>query len=260
MIDTHAHIDFKEFNSDQEAVIERFFLGGGTKFINVGCNLLSSINSHELAMKHKNIFASVGIHPHDADAMDKLSLKKIEELAMHYKVVAIGEIGLDYYRNFSSMENQISVFKTQIELAENHKKPIIIHCRDAYNELIDILKEYKTSNWRGVIHCFTASWDIAKELLDIGFYVGFTGIVTYYKDESERDEEPEMYKVIKNMPLDKILIETDCPYLAPIPYRGKRNEPLFVKYIAEKIASVRKASFEEIEKQTSKNAEKLFGI
>lgn len=260
MIDTHAHIDFKEFNSDREAAIERFFSGGGTKFINVGCSLSSSLESFELSEKYKNIYASVGIHPHDANDISKFSLKKIEELATHYKIVAIGEIGLDFYRNLSSTENQISAFKMQLEIAENHKKPIIIHCRDAYNELIDILKGYKTSNWKGVIHCFAASWDLAKEFLDLGFYVGFTGIVTYYKNKSKCDEEPEIYKVIRNMPADRILIETDCPYIAPVPYRGKRNEPLFVKYIAEKIANVRNVSFEEIEKQTSENAEKLFGI
>ncbi|MCK4525611.1 MAG: TatD family hydrolase, partial [Candidatus Andersenbacteria bacterium] len=235
MIDSHVHIDFKEFDTDRKEVMKRFFNGGGEKMINVGCDLKSSIRSYELAKNNENIFASAGIHPHDADTVDKNSLKKIEELVRHYKVIAVGEIGLDYFRNLSPQEKQIEAFRLQLELANNHDMPIIIHCRDAYNDLLDILKEYKTSDWRGVIHCFAASWEIAEEFLELGFYIGFTGIITYYKDKSKLGNEPEIYKVIKNTPLDKILIETDCPYIAPVPKRGERNEPLFVKHVAEKI-------------------------
>ena len=261
MIDTHAHIDFKEFDDDREEVINRFFDGGGEKMINVGCTLKSSKRSFELAKNNENIFASAGIHPHDANTVNEASLKKLEELAQHYKVIAIGEIGLDFFKSTTSREIQIQAFKFQLELAENHNMPIIIHCRDAYNDLLDILKEYKTSDWNGVVHCYTASWEIAKEFVDLGFYVGFTGIVTYYNDKTKKgDYEPEIYRTIKNMPLDRILIETDCPYLSPVPERGKRNEPLFVKNVAEKIAQIRKMSFEEIEKQTSENAIKLFNI
>jgi len=260
MIDTHTHLDFKEFNSDREEVIKRFFSSGGEKIINVGCDLKSSERSYELAKNNENIFASVGVHPHDADIVDEHSLKKIEELIPHYKVIAVGEIGLDYFRNLSSQEKQIEAFKLQLELAENYKKPIIIHCRDAYNDALDILKAYKTSNWRGVVHCFSASWEIAEEFLNLGFYVGFTGIVTYYKSKSEFDGKPEIFKVIKNTPLDKILIETDCPYISPVPHRGQRNEPLFVKYIAERIAEIRDVGFKEIEKTTSENAIKLFNL
>ena len=260
MIDTHAHIDFKEFNDDREEVIKRFFDNGGEKIINVGCDLKSSVRSYELAKNNENIFASAGIHPHDADTVDKNSLKKIEELVQHYKVIAVGEIGLDYFRNLSPQEKQIETFKLQLELAENHNMPLIIHCRDAYNDLIDILKNYKTSDWQGVIHCFAASWKIAEEFLELGFYIGFTGIITYYKDKSKLGNEPEIYNAIKNTPLDRILIETDCPYISPVPKRGERNEPLFVKYVAEKIAHIRKVSFEKIKKATSENAKKLFKI
>ena len=258
MIDTHAHLNFKEFNNDREKVIERFFAGGGEKIINVGCDLKSSQESYELALKNENIFAAAGIHPHDADTASKYNLKKIEELAKHYKVIAVGEIGLDYFRNLSPREKQIEAFKRQLELAENHQMPIIIHCRDAYNDLLDILKKYKTSDWRGVIHCFNASRETAEEFLKLGFYVGFTGIITYYKNKLA--EEPEIYKAIKSVPLNKILIETDCPYLAPVPERGRRNEPLFVRYVAEKIAEIKKIGFNEIEKVTSQNAVELFGI
>lgn len=260
MIDTHTHLDFKEFNQDREETIKRFFENGGEKIINVGCDLKSSERSYELAKNNEGVFASVGIHPHDANSVNEHSLKKIEELVPHYKVIAVGEIGLDYFRNLSPQEKQVEAFKSQLDLAENHKMPVILHCRDGYNEILDILKEYKTSNWSGVIHCFCASWKIAEEFLKLGFCVGFTGIVTYYKDESEFNGEPEIYKVIKNTPIDRMLIETDCPYLSPVPERGKRNEPLFVKYVAEKIAEIRKTDFEKIEKATSENARRLFGI
>ena len=260
MIDSHTHIDFKEFDDDRAEVIKRFFDNGGEKMINVGCDLKSSIRSYELTKNNENIFASAGIHPHDADTVDKNSLKKLEELVQHYKVIAVGEIGLDYFRNLSSQEKQIEAFKLQLELAENHKMPLIIHCRDAYNDLLDILKSYQTNNWRGVIHCFAASQKIAEEFLKLGFHIGFTGIITYYKDKSELGNKPEIYRVIENTPLDKILIETDCPYLSPVPERGKRNEPLFVKHVAEKIAHIRNTSFKEIEKATSENAMRLFKL
>ncbi|MCK5122715.1 MAG: TatD family hydrolase [Candidatus Pacebacteria bacterium] len=260
MIDSHAHTDFKEFDDDREEVIKRFFEGGGEKIINVGCDLKSSVRSYELAKNNENIFASAGIHPHDADTVDKNSLRKIEELVQHYKVIAVGEIGLDYFRNLSPQEKQIEAFRLQLELADNHKMPLIIHCRDAYNDLIDILKSYQTNSWRGVIHCFGGSQKIAEEFLELGFYIGFTGTITYYKDKSKLGNEPEIYRVIKNMPLNKILIETDCPYLAPVPERGKRNEPLFVRYVAEKVAHIRNVDFKEIEKATSENAIRLFNL
>ena len=260
MIDSHVHIDFKEFDDDREEVMKRFFDAGGEKMINVGCDLNSSIRSYELAKNNENIFASAGIHPHDAGSVNKSSLKKLEELVRHYKVIAVGEIGLDYFRNLLSQEKQIEAFRLQLELADNHNMPLIIHCRDAYNDLIDILKSYQTDGWHGVIHCFGGSQKIAEEFLELGFYIGFTGTITYYKDKSKLGNKPEIYNVIENIPLDRILVETDCPYLAPVPERGERNEPLLVRYVAEKIAHIRNTSFEEIEKTTSENAKKLFGI
>ena len=258
MIDTHAHLNFEEFDNDREEVIRRFFDGGGEKIINVGCDLKSSRESYELALKYKNIFAAVGVHPHDADTVDEYNLKKIKELTGHRKVIAVGEIGLDYFRNLSPREKQIEAFKLQLELAEDCQMPVIIHCRDACGDLLNVLKERKTSNWRGVIHCFNADWETAEKFLELGFYLGFTGIITYGK--AKLAEESEIYKAVKNTPLNKILIETDCPYLTPVPKRGQRNEPLFVKYTAEKIAEIKKIGFNEIEKQTSRNAVKLFGI
>lgn len=258
MIDTHAHLNFKEFNGDRKEVIERFFGIGGERIINVGCDMKSSRESYELALRYENIFAAAGVHPHDAGTVNEYCLKELEKLVNHYKVIAVGEIGLDYFRNLSPREKQIEAFKLQLELAENHQIPIIVHCRDAYNDLLDILKKYKTSNWRGVIHCFNASEKTAEEFLKLGFHIGFTGIITYHKNKSA--EKPEIYRAIKSVPLNKILIETDCPYLAPAPKRGQRNEPLFVRYVAEKIAEIKKISFNEVEKQTTRNTVKLFGI
>jgi len=295
MIDSHTHLDFKEFDKDREETIKRFFDASGEKLINVGCDLASSARSVELAQKYKNIFASVGVHPHDAETLNGEALKKLEELIVRSKVIAVGEIGLDYFRNLSPKEKQIEAFKAQLELAQNHKKPVIIHCRDAYIDLLEILKNYqpkadeprahKTPILQGVAHCFLGSWQVAEELLKLGFYVGFTGAITYAKkpkmvktpsvDNLDLVEplvaspatslginsvEPEIFKVIKNIPLDRILIETDCPYLAPVPHRGERNEPAFVKHVAEKIAELKGISFKEVEKATSENAEKLFGI
>ncbi len=267
MIDTHTHLDFKEFDRDREETIKRFFDLGGEKLVNVGCNLASSEQSAELADKHENIFASIGIHPHDAENFTELVLRKLEDLAAHKKVIAVGEIGLDFFRNFSPRETQTKAFKAQLELAEKYKKPVIIHCREAYVDLLEILKSYKISGWRGVTHCFLGSWPIAEQLLSLGFYLGFTGAITYPKKRFLKDSlgmnfnlEPEIFKVIKNAPLDRILIETDCPFLAPAPLRGKRNEPGFIKYVAEKIADLKNISVEKIEKATSENARKLFGI
>lgn len=269
MIDTHAHLDFKEFDLDREETIKRFFDLGGEKLINVGCDLASSARSVELAGKHKNIFASVGVHPHDTQTFDEAAIKKLEELIINKKVVAIGEVGLDYFRNLSPKEKQIEVFKLQLDLAIKHNKPVIIHCRDAYIDLLEILKSYQLSNWHGVTHCFLGSWQVAEELLKLGFRVGFTGAITYVKKSKMvnapaapkfRLDEPEIFKVIRNSPLEKILIETDCPYLAPVPHRGERNEPSFVKHVAEKIAEIKGISVEEVEKATSENAGKLFGI
>lgn len=272
MIDSHCHLDFKEFDRDREEAIKRFFDLGGEKMINVGCDLASSERSVDLASKHKNIFASVGVHPHDAEKLDELVLGKLEELIANKKVVAVGEIGLDYFRPESSRspkEKQIEAFKMQLDLAKKHNKPVIIHCRDAYVEMLEILKSRQSEKLRGVMHCFLGSWPIAEELLNLGFYLGFTGAITYQKKSAFvsapvtpkfKLDEPEIFNVIKNTPLDRILIETDCPYLAPMPHRGERNEPSFVKHVAEKIAEIKGTSIEKTEKATSENAGKLFGV
>lgn len=260
MIDTHSHIDFKEFDADRDDVIRRYFANGGEALINVGCDIKSSIRSHKLASDHENIFCSVGIHPHDANSVNPENLLKLEELSQHYKAVAIGEIGLDFFRNLSSREEQIEAFEVQLDMALRHNKPVILHCRDAYNEMIDILNGFNTAKWHGVVHCFSAGQEIAKKFLAMGFHLGFTGIVTYYRDNSVVNGFPEIHNVIKNMPIDRMLIETDCPYLSPVPYRGERNEPLHVKYVLEKISKIRNEDIRTIEAETSSNAVNLFHL
>lgn len=260
MIDTHAHLDFKEFDPDRDEVIRRAYAGGVEKIINVGCNLERSRDSIELARKYKNIYASIGVHPHDVGKYKKERMKdELEKLIQSNKVVAIGECGLDYYRleKEEDKEKQKEFFKIQLEIAYNKGVPLIIHCRDAFNDLLEILKDSKFKNpnsKQGVTHCFSGNRQIARQFLELGFLISFTGSITYTKPEGE------LLKVVKEVPLEKIMIETDCPYLAPVPHRGERNEPLYVKYIAEKIAEVKGIDLEEVKRKTTENAKWLFGL
>ncbi|MDD3007067.1 MAG: TatD family hydrolase [Candidatus Pacebacteria bacterium] len=259
MIDTHAHIDFPDFDGLRSQAMERFFKARGEAIIDVGCDMKSSERAVILAKENENIFSAVGIHPHDAGSLTEENLRRLEELLLSYKTVAMGEIGLDFFKEpFCDPKVQEDAFRRQLELAELHQKPIIIHCREAYTEVLEILKGYKTSGWNGVLHCFTASPEVAQEFLDLGFYIGFTGVITYYKCGS--NDEFFMCDALKAMPLDKILVETDAPYLSPVPHRGEINEPLFVRYVIEKIAEIRGMDADELEKITSENAKRLFGI
>ena len=259
-IDTHAHLDFKEFDSDQDKVIKRAFNSGIEKIINIGCNLERSINSINLAKKYKNIYATVGIHPRDvvnyqlSEAEDEL-----RKLAQQEKVVAVGECGLDYFRmdkenKKENIKRQKDFFVRQIKIAREFKLPLIIHCRDAYTDLLEILKEHYTDSYKGVTHCFSASFKYAKEFLDLGFLISFTGNITYTK------KGDSILETVNKVPLEKIMVETDSPYLAPVPHRGERNEPAYLRYIAEEIAKIKKLSFEEIAKQTTQNAIELFNF
>lgn len=266
LIDTHAHLDDKQFDADREEVIGRFFASGGETIINVGAGLGSSRRSVELAEKHKNIFAAAGLHPHyfmkhatwDTEHKDQL-----KELARRNKVVAIGEIGLEYYfpdeniteqQKEDSKKRQEEGFLFQIELAAELDLPIIIHCRQAYKETLEILTSEKKKyggKLRGGMHSYLGRLSYAKEFIKLGFSLGFNGIITFARDYD---------KVIREVSLEKILIETDCPYLTPEPYRGKRNEPSYVKFVAEKIAEIKGVSVEEAEMATTANAKKLFDI
>ncbi len=259
MIDTHAHLDFPDFDPIRADLIARYFSHGGEALVNVGCDMASSQRSVELSMAHENIYAAVGIHPHDAQALTPENLVRLEELLLRPKTVAVGEIGLDFYREpFNPPARQIEAFRAQLELADLHQQPIIIHCREAYAETLEVLRSYKTKDWRGVLHCFTAGPEVAAQFLELGFYIGFTGVVTYYKPGSR--DESFLLDTLKMMPLDRLLVETDAPYLAPVPHRGETNEPLFVRHVIERIAQLRGLAPEGLERETSANARRLFGI
>lgn len=253
MIDTHAHLNLKDFDEDRRKVIESALSNGVEKIINVGFDLKSSRKSVLLAEEFDQIYAAVGFHPHDAKNLTTESLKKIEELANHPKVVAIGEIGLDFYRNLSSQEDQIRAFREQIELAKNLNLPIVVHSRQAHDQTLEILKDTNASQVGGVLHSFTGNADHAKMGQDMGFYFGFNGMLTY--------KESKTVQMARGLPIDSILIETDCPYLSPVPHRGERNQPAHVRYVLEKLTDLfSPLTFEDLERITSLSATQLFRL
>ncbi len=218
LIDTHAHLSSKQFNKDRDETIKRAFDNGVKKIINVGVNFEDSKKSIELAEKYKNIYASVSLHPTNAEN-EKFNKTVYQELAAHSKVVAVGETGFDFFHS-GNREKQKEVFLKLIKIAFQLNKPLILHSREADKEILDILKQSKLPSKRGVIHCFDRDYKIAKEFLDLGFLISFTGNITYNK---------ERISSISKIPLEKIMVETDCPFLAPHPFRGQRNEPAYLK-------------------------------
>ncbi len=249
LIDTHAHLSFRDFDKDRDQVIKRAFEIGVEKIINVGTNFKDSKDSIALAEKYKNIYATVSLHPIDVEN-EKFDEKLWLELAKNQKVVAIGETGLDFF-HLSDKEKQKEVFKALIKIAYRLGKPLILHSREADKEVLDILTNSELPSKRGVIHCFSRDYTIAKKFLNLGFLISYTGNITYNKERSSS---------IPKVPLNKIMVETDCPFMAPVPFRGKRNEPSYVKYIAEKIAEIKNVSFEEVAEKTTQNAKDLFNL
>lgn len=250
MFDTHAHIDDEKFDLDREAVISSYLENGGTFLVNASSDLTSSYSSIALAEKYDFIYAAVGVHPHETDKMTDETLEEIAKLWQHKKCVAIGEIGLDFYYDFSDRDTQRFWFQKQLELAKELDAPVVIHDRDAHAECLEAVKK---AGVRGVFHCFAGSWEIAEELLKIGFYISFTGAVTFKNAR-------KAVEVAAKAPIDRIMIETDCPYLSPEPLRGRRNEPSNVVWTARKIAEIRGESPEFIIRQTEENGKRLFGI
>lgn len=253
LFDTHAHLEEKNFAIDLDQVLVRAKEQGVSLILNVGYNLKHARLSVDLARKYDFIYAAVGLHPHDAkDATDEL-WEEIYKLAAHPKVVAIGEMGLDYYRDHSPRQVQRRAFRHQIKIAKDLKMPIIIHDRDAHQDVLTIVKEEQASQVGGVFHAFSGSWEMAKEVLNLGFYIAIGGPVTFTNAR-------KVLEVARKVPLDRLLLETDCPYLTPHPYRGKRNEPGYVKLVAEKIAELKNVPFEEVCRVTKENGQKLFQI
>lgn len=254
MIDSHVHLDDEAFKGDREDIIKSLGENGIELVINNSSDLPSSERSVELANKYENIYAAIGVHPHEARTYDDEVEKRLIELSRDKKVLAIGEIGLDYYYDNSPRDVQKEVFKRQIELAAKLKKNIVIHSRDAAKDTFDILKEaHEKYDFTALIHCFSQSVDMMREYLKMGDYIALGGAVTFKNAKTPKE-------VAKVVDLDRLLLETDCPYMTPVPYRGKRNEPKLVKFTCQYIADLRQMDASELEKITGENTKRFFGI
>jgi TatD DNase family protein len=251
LTDTHTHLNAEQFDKDRGEVIQRAIDNGITRILNIGFNRETIPTSMELAEKYSFIYSAVGWHPQDAKDMTPQDLEWIESLCSHPKVVAIGEIGLDYYWDTSPKDVQQTVFREQIRLARKVNMPIIIHNRDAHQDIVQILKEEKAEEVGGVMHCFSGSWEVAKQCLDMNFYISFGGPVTFKNAKQPKE-------VLSKVPLDRLLVETDAPYLTPHPFRGKRNETGYVRLVAEAAAEIKQLKLEEIARITTENANNLF--
>ncbi|QDH21285.1 TatD family hydrolase [Saccharibacillus brassicae] len=253
LFDTHTHMDAPEFEADRDEAMARAVEAGVTRMVNIGFNRETIPTTLALADKYPFVYAAIGWHPVDAIDMQEGDLEWIESLCAHEKVVAIGEIGLDYHWDKSPKDVQHRVLREQIALAKRVKLPIVIHNREAHEDTIRILKEENASEVGGIMHAFSGSWETAKICLDLGFHLSFGGPVTFKNAKQPKE-------VLEKTPMDRLLIETDAPYLTPHPYRGKRNETAYVRLVAETAAQLKGISLEEIAEQTMKNANKLFGI
>ena len=223
MLDTHCHLNDPMFNGEVDQIVNNFLSAGVEKAICVGCCIESSKDVIELAKKYESVYCTIGVHPSDADKYDE---QVFEEMLKnkHEKVVAVGEIGLDYYWTKDNKEKQIEVFESQIHLAKKYNMPIVIHCRDAFGDTLEILKKYAPFKYGAVMHCYSGSLEFAREIIKLGLKISFTGTVTY-------KNALKVQEVAKNIPLNSFFFETDCPYLTPTPYRGQRNEPMYVKEV-----------------------------
>lgn len=252
-IDTHAHLDFPDFDADREEVIRRSQEEGINSIINVGSSQKGCFAAVDLASRYENIYASVGIHPHCAGEIDSSGFEQLKSLLTLKKVVAIGEVGLDFYRNLSPVDTQKELFRKFVDLSITANLPLIIHSRQAESATLEILKENTNRNLKGVVHCFSGSADFLKDCLDLGLHISFTCNITYKKSDNLRE-------LVRLVPEDRLLLETDCPYLSPEGMRGKRNEPANVKLLAKAIAELRNCSIEALAKSTTGNARRLFHL
>ena len=257
LIDTHTHLDDPRYDPDREAMIRRAREAGIEAMITIGCDLTTSRAAVDLTDRYEFVYASVGVHPHEVKRVEDHWYDEFRTLAENRKVVAYGEIGLDYHYNNSPPEEQRRRFREQVRLAKELRLPLVIHTREAQEDTIRILKDEQASEVGGVLHCFSGDAWLAKDALDLGFYLSFSGILTFQNATMLRD-------IARTVPADRLLIETDCPYLTPVPHRGTRNEPAFVKHVADQLASLLpgdpQRSIEDIARLTSDNARRLFRI
>jgi TatD DNase family protein len=253
LIDSHAHLDFDRFKNDRDEVIQRAKSNGIINIINVGSNLASSHRSLQLSQQYEMIYAVVGVHPHEAKNLDKKALQVLKDLSKADKVVAIGEIGLDFHYDNSPRDKQRDAFRKQLQLAKEINLPVVIHSRDADQDTIKILKEEKMQNHNILLHSYTGGAEMADEALAMGFYFSAGGIVTF-------NSAQELKNIMQKIPLSRILLETDSPYLAPSPHRGKRNEPMYVKEVGKYIATLKNTTFEKVAETTTQNTKRFFNI
>lgn len=253
LTDTHIHLHFPQYDADRSEVIQRAIRGGVTSFLNIGTDLENSRQAVAVAEQYPEVYASVGYHPHETKAANPADLAELEKLFAHPKVVAVGEVGLDYFHEHSPREVQQKLLKTFLAWYDKHHKPIIIHCRDAYEDLLHILREHTSLLYRGTLHCYSSDAATMKKYLDLGFHISFGGALTYNKNDTLRE-------ACAQCPKDRLLLETDGPYLAPQSMRGKRNEPLYMIETAECAAKIHGISVEEMADLTTKNAKALFGL
>jgi len=253
LFDTHAHYDDEKFDIDRSQILEKVYSEGVSYIINASSDEKSISMSLELAERYPFVYAAVGIHPQSAGDVDDGYLKKLYEHAKHEKVVAIGEIGLDYYYDFPPRDIQKKRFIEQINAAKEISLPVVIHTRDSFEDVLKIIKSENVKEVGGVFHCFSGSIEVAREVLNNNFYISVGGIVTF----KNAKKVPE---VVKYVPTDRLLIETDCPYLTPEPFRGKRNDSGYLKYVVEKVAEIKGITFDEVAEITAKNALRLFRI
>lgn len=249
MVDTHCHLNDPQFEGVVDQMISNFLEAGVKAAICIGCESETSKQAVDIANQFDAVYAAVGVHPDDCDKYDQA---KIENLILQSdKVVAVGEIGLDYYHTKENKEQQKQVFISQIKLAKKYNLPIVVHCRDAYKDTLEILTEYASFENGVVMHCYSGSLEFAKQLLRLGVKFSFTGMVTYHNAVNVQE-------VAKNLPLDSFFFETDCPYLSPVPHRGKRNEPKNVSDTLKFVANLRNMDYKELERITDENAKKFF--
>ena len=253
LTDTHLHLHFSQYDADRAAVIDRALKSGFRHLLNIGTGLEDSKKAIAVAEQYPQIYAAVGYHPHEAKTANPSDLAELFKLLAHPKVVAIGEVGLDHFHDHSPRDVQEKVFRTFLAWYQESQKPLIIHCRDAYDTLLGILKETAASPYRGVLHCFSSDVSTMTKFLDLGFYVAFGGALTYKKNDVLRD-------ACRACPKDRLLLETDAPYLAPQSRRGQRNEPLYLVETAECAAGLHGMEAESLAALTTGNAERLFGL
>ena len=253
LIDSHAHLEMPEFKKDLEAVIQRAEESGVGYIFTVGTEKKDWRKALEIANSHPSIYAILGVHPHNAKEIDEETYPVLEELCQNEKVRAFGEIGLDFFRSLSPRDIQLKKFREQIGLAKELRLPIVVHDREAHRETMEILKSEKAEECGGIIHCFSGNYEMAEVCIEMGFYISIPGSITFKSAEGFRE-------IVKKIPLESLLVETDAPFLTPEPFRGKRNEPSYVRYTAQKVAEIKNVSFEKVAEVTTENALRVYKL